>query len=145
MFLKWQNISFCSEERIGSYPTCLLKKRVEGAQSSAEVKESMCVCALKDLEPNLQNRPFSDALLWQFPLVASEIKWVFPQCRILMLRLNCNNELDHVQLSCTDIKRAEWKFRDRNGSSGISFTAIWSLWVMSGLQSMEFEGIYNRK
>ena len=63
MFLKWQNILFCSEERIGSYPTYLLKKRVEGAQSSTEVKESMCVCALKDLEPNLQNRPFSDALL----------------------------------------------------------------------------------
>ena len=45
MFLKWQNILFCSEERMGSCPICLWKKKmVAGAQSRAEVKESMCVC-----------------------------------------------------------------------------------------------------
>lgn len=121
-----------------------LEKTVEGAQSRAEVKK-VCVCVLKDLEPNLLNCPFSDAVLWQFPLVASEIEWVFPQCGNLMQRLNCNNELDHVWLSYTDIKKSWVEVQGQKWFPGISFTAIWSLWVMSGLQSMEFEGIYNRK
>lgn len=62
---------------------------------------------------------------------------------VLMLMLNCNNELD----LCSPLYEEELNGSsgDRNGSPGISFTDIWLFSIMPGSQSLEFEDTYNRK
>ena len=111
---------------------------------SCREREGECV---EGLESNLLSCPFSNALLWWFPLAASEIWWEFSRCGILMLRLSCNNELDSCSTSVSyTYKKSCVEIQGRKMVSlGFLLQLSGHYGIIPGLQSLEFEDIYNRK